>query len=399
MTHSFSPPRASSRSRQLSLPETSANPRQTAEQDATMISVPLEAMEGNALGQQATLQKHQGGARISLEQTIAIRSKVNLWVGKNFPEKRKYISHSNPIQIKDNQFNVTLHLKNGKKTTRLGELYIKNEEISLIRNNFNDVNNTVIETLKLCNEESVHSLQSFIGNDYQFHFENGINAMSKMSDLSVDLLLTDPPYNISKAYICENQVPRRLRNNGGDFIMPKGNFGEWDNNFPSPEEWTNIILPKIRGWAVIFCAQAQIGDYCQIMKKQGFVAISPMVWHKTNPVPFNHKYKPINSWEAIITGKRPGTKFNGHAVHNVFTHKSPSPQDRIHSTQKPEGLLQEFVRLFSNKNEVVVDPFAGSGSTIVAAVTEGRTAIGYENDLPMFDKAKKRISNKLDGLL
>ena len=82
----------------------------------------------------------------------------------------------------------------------------------------------------------------------------------------------------------------------------------------------------------------------------------------------------------------------------MFTHKSPSPQDRIYSTQKPEGLLQKFVRLFSKKENLVVDPFAGSGSTIVAAVLEDRVALGYENDPAMFDKAKKRIEKKLELL-
>ena len=335
---------------------------------------------------------------MNLEQTIAVRAVINLWVGKNFPERRKYISHSNPVMIDDDEFTVMLHLKNDGKITKLGDLCVKDEEVSLLGSSCSEIDNKLSEILELDNSKS-SSLDSLIGTKFRLHFEDGIAAVGRMEESSINLLLTDPPYSISKSYVCESQIPRRLRKNGRDFIMPRGNFGEWDNSFPSPEEWTNSVLPKVGGWAVIFCAQAQIGDYCEIMKDQGFVAVSPMVWHKTNPVPFNHKFKPINAWEAMVVGKRSGTKFNGHAVHNVFTHKSPSPQDRIHSTQKPEGLLQEFVRLFSEQGDLVVDPFAGSGSTVVAAVSEGRIALGFENDPSMFDKAKTRIEKKLEMLI
>ena len=334
---------------------------------------------------------------MTLEQTLAVRATVNSWVGRNFPEKRKYISHSNPVKVEEGEYNIVLHLKNGGEITILGILAIKNNQAALVGQNCDRIDKKLSEILD--SGEQGHCTEPAVGENYQFHFDNGISAVSRMADQSIDFLLTDPPYSISKAYVCEEQIPRRLRKNGSDFIMPKGNFGDWDNNFPSPEEWTSIVLPKVKGWALIFCAQAQIGDYYSIMKDAGFVAVSPMVWHKTNPVPFNHKYKPINAWEAMVVGKRSGTKFNGHAIHNVFTHKSPSPQDRIHSTQKPDGLLSEFVRLFSKKGDLIVDPFAGSGSTIVATVSEGRRAIGYENDLTMFNKAKGRITRKLERLL
>lgn len=335
---------------------------------------------------------------MDLKQILSVRSKVNLWVAKKFSATRKYISHSEPVQIKNDQFSVTLLLKNSKGTTKLGNLCIKHGEISLVEGNLHDINNLVAESLGVSTKPDVHLPNPLVTSNCRFYWGDGIAEVGKMDNRSVDLLLTDPPYKISKSYRCENEVPNRLRKNGKDFPMPKGHFGKWDTDFPSPAEWTKVVLPKVRGWAVIFCAHAQIGEYCQIMKNHRFIAISPMVWHKTNPVPFNHKTKPLNAWEAIVAGKRPSTTFNGHAVHSVFTHKSPIPQDRIHATQKPEGLLQEFVRLFSNSGEVVVDPFAGSGSTLVAATREGRVAIGYESDLAMFGKAKRRYINKVDDL-
>ena len=325
---------------------------------------------------------------------LVMRANVNSWIGENFPKQRKYISHSNPTHVDSETYRIDLQLKNDGDIFDLGVIEVQPNEINLIDQRFIDIEKKITEILEICKIEE-YRLDPIKDRDYEFHYGDGISSVASMADYSLDLLLTDPPYSISKSYVCEQQVPRRLRKNGSDFIMPKGNFGDWDNDFKKPKEWTKYILPKVRGWAVIFCSHSQIGEYCQILNDHKFVAVTPMVWHKTNPVPFNHKYKPINAWEALVVGKRAGTKFNGRIVHNVFTHKSPSPQTRIHSTQKPDGLLQEFVKLFSNYGDTVVDPFAGSGSTIVAAVKEGRKALAYENDPAIFDKAVKRTTEIL----
>ena len=220
---------------------------------------------------------------------------------------------------------------------------------------------------------------------------DGVAGSSKLNDESVDLLLTDPPYGISEAYTCESQIPRRRRPDGKDFTMPKGDFGEWDKGF-DPRKWTDAVLPKVRGWAVTFCAQSQLGLYCDIWERHGLVAVGTIVWHKTNPVPFNVRFKPVNAWEAGVVGKRPGVKFHGKGtVHNVFKHKSPSPQDRIHPTQKPLSLFRELITIFSAEGDVVLDPFAGSGTTLLASWQTGRKALGFEKDPDMHKAAVKRL--------
>ena len=228
------------------------------------------------------------------------------------------------------------------------------------------------------------------GDGWELHCRDGIEVVAAMPDRSVGLLLTDPPYGISRRLTCESQVPRRLRRDGSDFVMPRGHFGDWDSA-AEPHAWTAEVLPKVSGWAVTFCAHAQIGVYCDIFAGHGLVAVGPMVWHKTNPVPFNARHKPLSAWEAIVVGKRPGTPFNGRMVHNVFTHKSPSPQQRIHPTQKPVPLLAEFVDLFSQPDDLVADPFAGSASTLVAAGSRGRRSVGCEQDPAMFAAAVSRL--------
>lgn len=336
-------------------------------------------------------------ARVPADQALQIRATVNRWISDAFPEDRKHISHALTGVEEDGVHHVELMLKRDKRIISLGTIRADAVRVALMQGDMDCIAGKLEQALQ--ETRDFGSVRDPIrGPFHDFRFGDGIAGSATLPDLSVDLLLTDPPYSISKSYVCETQVPRRLRSNGSDFIMPKGHFGQWDEEFPAPAQWTSVVIPKVRGWVVIFCAQAQIGEYCDILNQHKLSAVGTMVWHKTNPVPFNHKYKPINAWEAIVVGKRPGTKFNGKTVHNVFECKSPSPQERIHSTQKPRDLLSRFISLFSDEGDFVLDPFAGSATTVIVAAESRRHVLAYENDPSHFDAAASRILNTV-GLL
>ena len=330
---------------------------------------------------------------LTTTRKIKLRAAVNDWVSENFPVHRTYITHDTPEYSPEEQmWTVCLTTKkNGKEPLTLGWMALDSEASILHAPSPDSVITQLAPVIQRNDNPNVNGKRVLTGDGYEFRLGDGIEGSKLLKDRSIDLLLTDPPYGISNPYVCETQISRRLRNDGSDFIMPKGSFGEWDNNM-NPKAWTEVVLPKVGGWAVIFCAQAQIGEYCEILKQHKFVAVGPMVWHKTNPVPFNHRYKPVNAWEAIVVGKRSGKKFNGHTVHNVFTCKSPSPQERIHPTQKPLPLIKEFVELFSSEGDLVFDPFAGSATTVIAALETYRPALAYENDLEIYEEATKSLS-------
>lgn len=331
-----------------------------------------------------------------IEETIRVRAAANKWISDNFPEQRKYITHVSPEYSKSEQaWLVGLATRElDGKPSMLGTLFIDHQWSVVKAQSPKEISAQLARLMeKQITIETVSS-EKLEGENYQFILGDGIEAAASMEDRSVDLLMTDPPYGISNPYTCEKQVPRRLRKDGRDFIMPKGHFGDWDYEF-EPAGWTSIVLPKIKGWAVIFCAQAQIGEYLDILKEQGFTATGTLVWQKTNPVPFNHKFKPINAWEALVVGKRQGTKFNGSVVHNVFKYKSPSPHQRIHPTQKPIPLIEKFLEIFSSEKNMVFDPFAGSGTTVIASVTMKRNVIAYEKDMNFYNLACSRIQNEL----
>lgn len=343
--------------------------------------------------QQSLVFAHADESQIDLtiEQKLKIRATANQWISSNFPKHRKFLSHSSPqysAQDRAWETNVLTQNLNGH-SLNVGRLLFDADAQILQAEHPSNIRHQ-LKALLQQTDASAEFEDALEGHDYEFRLGDGIAGTQVIPDFSIDLLLTDPPYGISKEYTCETQVPRRLRKDGTDFIMPRGNFGDWDAPI-SPAEWTKRILPKVRGWFLTFCAQAQIGEYCAILERHKFVAVGTIVWQKTNPVPFNHKYKPINAWEAIVIGKRPGTKFNGHVVHNVFVCKSPSPQQRIHTTQKPLPLIKEFVELFSDEGDFVYDPFAGSATTVVAAIQTRRKVVAYEKDRDIYLSACERI--------
>jgi len=324
-------------------------------------------------------------------RTIDVREIVNRWISERFPDDRRFMGHATPVPLKKG-WQVDLLTWSGRDRTIVGSLVVNDGEVELMDGSAESISEKLAAERGNTRASRV-SKDRVVGPSYEFLFGDGVRETEKLDDRSVDLLLTDPPYGISRTYTCERQVPRRLRKNGKDFIMPKGNFGEWDRDIPRPAEWTSVVLPKISGWAVIFCAQAQIGEYVDLLTDHGFVAVGTLVWQKTNPVPFNHRFKPVNAWEAAVTGKRSGTPFNGRNVHNVFLHRSPSPAERIHPTQKPLGLVSEFVGLFSEEGGLVLDPFAGSATTVIAAIQAGRHVLAYENDPNHFEAAARRLEN------
>jgi DNA modification methylase len=117
-------------------------------------------------------------------------------------------------------------------------------------------------------------------------------------------------------------------------------------------------------------------------------------WIKTNPVPLNSKaFYLSNAREiavACVKGGKP--KFNGKYHSGVFSY--PIHRDggkRLHPTQKPLKLMCDLIELHTDKGDVVLDPFAGSATTLIAAAKLKRGAIGCEIDPAYYAAASERI--------
>lgn len=223
------------------------------------------------------------------------------------------------------------------------------------------------------------------------------SVMKKIPDNSIDLILTDPPYNIaqySTGNICFDW--RSDINN---------DLAEWDLLELKPEdlvsEFKRILAPK--GNIFIFCSYNLIGEYHKAFDPV-FDTFQFMVWHKTNPVPNFRKSSFLNSCELIVSCWNKGHTWNfsnQKDMHNFVECGICMGKERIkdengknlHPTQKPVAVLEKIINIASNENDVVLDCFNGVGSTGEAALKLNRKYIGVEIDKKYVDASKKRLES------
>jgi DNA modification methylase len=208
-----------------------------------------------------------------------------------------------------------------------------------------------------------------------------IEGLKKLPDNSIDLLIADPPYGISKKLNCKG---KRL----GTTAKLDFEFGEWDK---FNKKWLEIAIPKIKGWFISFCAKKDLGVYWNALEHDGFIAVDAIVWQKPDPLPLNAKSRFLNAWEVAVVGKMPGATWNSNYEHNIFKFQAPKGKDRIHPTQKPLELMKKLIELTTDKGDLVIDPFMGSGTTAVACKLLKRNFIGFEIDKEYCKLATKRI--------
>lgn len=152
---------------------------------------------------------------------LTVRAAVNDWIGRNFLEHRSLIAHNQPTYSPDsNAWAVELVTKrNGGPSYPLGCLLVSDAAAIISAPEVD----SVLDALDTHQSEPARpTVNRAAGDGWELHLGDGIEAAARLADRSVDLLLTDPPYGISRRYTCENQIPRRLRRDGSDFIMPRG---------------------------------------------------------------------------------------------------------------------------------------------------------------------------------
>lgn len=213
-----------------------------------------------------------------------------------------------------------------------------------------------------------------------------LELMKSIPDGSVDLILTDPPYNIARK---NNFVT--MGRNGID-------FGEWDKGFDQ-FKWLEDI-PRIlnkNGSVVIFNDWKNIGAIARYCESLGLVIKDLLRWTKSNPMPRNRDRRYITDFECAVwlTNKAAKWTFNRTSANYqrpIFEYAVVSGNEKAHPTQKPVKLMEELLQIHSKISDVVLDPFMGSGSTGVACINTGRRFIGMELDKQYFDIACKRIA-------
>lgn len=209
--------------------------------------------------------------------------------------------------------------------------------------------------------------------------------------VKVDAIITDPPYNISKAN--NFSTMKTAKRQGVD-------FGEWDKGFDLIS-WLDIAdkLLKDGGNIVIFNSFLNIGNIAKALESRGYAIKDLIRWIKPNPMPRNMSCRFVSDYELAIwcvKGKKKWTFNNtsGSYLRPEIRCPSPNGKERLgHPTQKPVCLMETLVKILTNPEDVVLDPFMGSGSTGVACIRQNRHFIGIELDEKYYNMSYKRIFN------
>lgn len=216
-----------------------------------------------------------------------------------------------------------------------------------------------------------------------------------IKDNSVNLIIIDPPYEISRD---TNFASGKETGTDTDRFRVSMNFGKWDSNFNGLDTVIKECYRLLKRGGTIICFYDlwKITTLKNYFEKAKFKQIRFIEWVKTNPVPINSKINYLtNAREIAIVGvkdKKP--TFHSEYDNGIYSYPICQDKGRFHPTQKPVKLLEDLIKKHSNVGDIVLDCFAGSGSTAVASYNLNRNFIGCEISKEFFDKSLIRL-NKL----
>lgn len=202
----------------------------------------------------------------------------------------------------------------------------------------------------------------------------------------VDHIICDPPYEA----VMQNKWGVLSRN------APSSHVRHDEIGFSAIDE---IRLPVAQafkeicqGWGIIFCMAEGVRAWRDCIEETGAKYKRAMVWVKPDAMPQFNGQGPSTGHEMMVSAwyGEGHSKWNGGGRPGTFTF-TKNTQGAEHPTQKPLPLMQELVSLFTNPEDLILDPFMGSGTTLVACAKMGRRGIGIELDPKYFDIAVKRV--------
>jgi site-specific DNA-methyltransferase (adenine-specific) len=282
--------------------------------------------------------------------------------------------------------------------------------------------------------------------------QEGLQFLSDIPDNSVDLILTDPPYITSrdsgmdkwvdhiakqdisgsanvmseadwegykteeqwgtwfnKSKVSGDKRPGALKKMKADFLKygsiygkkyaVKTNYGEWDSEFTMEQlelftkHFYRILKPS--GTCIMFFDLWKITNLKEMLETEKFKQIRLVEWIKTNPQPINSSVNYLtNCREIALLGiKKSKPTFNSKYDKGIYHYPLQGGKNRFHPTQKSLPLFEELMKKHSNEGDTVLDCFAGSATTAIAAQNTDRNFIGCEMNEEYFNKSIERIKN------
>ncbi|MEA1956189.1 MAG: site-specific DNA-methyltransferase [Campylobacterota bacterium] len=243
-----------------------------------------------------------------------------------------------------------------------------------------------------------------------------LNNPKKIEKQSVQLIFADPPYNLSG-----NGLKSTGSKTGGDFSMVNEDWDKMEEsefiNFTN--EWVasckEVLKPN--GSIFIACSYHNMGESIMSLKLNGFDIKNIITWNKSNAMPNLTRRVLTHTTEFVIWAvKGKGWVFNYDVLKELNPDKKKDGSDKqmrdiwtmplcqgkerlrgedgkkaLHPTQKPEELLKRIILGFSNEDDIILDPFGGSGTTPFIAKKYNRNFIAIEREKKYADAIKKRL--------
>lgn len=240
-----------------------------------------------------------------------------------------------------------------------------------------------------------------------------IETLKQFPDNSIDTIFADPPYFMQTSGVLQRADGTGEFKGCNDEWDKYENYKEYDNfTYNWLKECKRILKPDGTIWVIgSFQNIYRIG---YIMQNLGFWILNDIVWSKTNPTPNMAGTRFCNAHETLLwCAKSEKSKFTFN--YKTMKHLNGDKQDKsiwtlgicqgnerlkdetgtkLHTTQKPESLLEKVILSSTKPNDIVLDPFFGTGTTGAVAKKYGRNFIGIEREEKYIQGASERIKNQ-----
>lgn len=247
---------------------------------------------------------------------------------------------------------------------------------------------------------------------YRDHFQN----YKSYGIPKAQLIIADIPYNLgNNAYASNPAWYKDGDNANGESALAGKSFFDTDEDFRPAEfmHFCSTMLKsetkkvKVEGEArqkgdapcmIIFCAFDQQMYLIELAKKHGLNNYINLVFRKNfSAQVLKANMKVVGNCEyglVLYRDKLPKFNNNGKMIFNCIDWPRDNESEKIHPTQKPVELLKRLIEIFTDEGDVVIDPCAGSGSTLIAAERLNRKSFGFEIKKDFYNKANNWITSE-----
>jgi len=220
-------------------------------------------------------------------------------------------------------------------------------------------------------------------------------GLKQLEDNCVDCIITDPPYNIGQS--------NKLSKSQNKIISNKDNWGHFEPT--NTEEYLSFLQNVFyecyrvcKGSIIVFYNRLEITKIKDMLNLVGFYPNNLLCIVKRNSLPHFRKNGFRSDFELAIYCQKVKGKdtfnFLNQALMKGIDYYAIGQNESRHPTEKPKEIIKKYIRIISNKDDVILDPFIGSGTTAVACKELQRNFIGFEISKEYCDIANERCSFK-----